>query len=85
MKKLNEKYYLDTDSLNYILLEKSIIQKEDSNNYGKDTFKNVGYYGTLKHLKQSLIEKEIKEDIDLLNNIDKIIELIDNIDYERDV
>lgn len=42
---------------------------------GKETFKNVGYYGTLEKLKQSLLEKEIKDNIELLNNIDKIIEL----------
>ena len=75
MLKLNERYYLDSDSLQYILIEKSIVQKEDSKNYGKETFKNVGYYGTLERLKQSLLEKEIKGDIELLNSIDKVIEL----------
>ena len=59
----------------YILIEKSVVQKEDSENYGKETFKNVGYYGTLKLLKQSLLEKEIKDNIELLNNTDKVIEL----------
>lgn len=75
MLKINEKYYLDSDSLQYILIEKSIVQKEDSKNYGKETFKNVGYYGTLEVLKQALLEKEIKDNIELLNNIDKVIEL----------
>lgn len=75
MLKINEKYYLDSDSLQYILIEKSVVQKEDSENYGKETFKNVGYYGTLELLKQSLLEKEIKDNIELLNNIDKVIEL----------
>ena len=75
MLKINEKYYLDSDSLQYILIEKSIVKKEDSKNYGKETFKNVGYYGTLEVLKQALLEKEIKDNIELLNNIDKVIEL----------
>lgn len=75
MLKINEKYYLDSDSLQYILIEKSVVQKEDSENYGKETFKNVGYYGTLELLKQSLLEKEIKDNIELLNSIDKVIEL----------
>ena len=75
MIKLTNKYYLDTDSCNYILMEKSIVQKEDSKNYGNETFKNIGYYGSLESLKISLIEKEIKDNLDLLNNIDKIIEL----------
>ena len=75
MLKINEKYYIDSDNLQYILIEKNIVQKEDSKNYGKETFKNIGYYGSLETLKTSLIEKEIKDNLDLLNNIDKIIEL----------
>ena len=75
MLKINEKYYLDSDCFQYILIEKGVVQKEDSENYGKETFKNVGYYGTLEGLKQSLLEKEIKGNIELLNSIDKVIEL----------
>lgn len=75
MLKINEKYYIDSDSLQYILMEKTIVQKADSKNYGKEMFKNIGYYGTLESLKKSLLEKEIKDNIKLLNNIDKIIEL----------
>jgi len=75
MLKINEKYYLDSDSLQYILIEKNIVAKKDSKNCGKETFKNIGYYGTLESLKKSLLEKEIKDNLDLLNNIDKIIEL----------
>lgn len=75
MLKINEKYYLDSDSLQYILIKKSIVQKKDSKNYGKEIFENVGYYGTLEGLKKALLEKEIKDNIKLLNNIDKVIEL----------
>ena len=35
MLKINEKYYLDTDACNYILLERSIVKDEKSKNYGK--------------------------------------------------
>jgi hypothetical protein len=75
MIKINEKYYLDSDSVQYILIEKSIVAKEDSKNHGKETFKNIAYYGTLENLKVALLEKEIKDNLDLLNNIDKVIEL----------
>lgn len=75
MLKINEKYYIDSDSCNYVLLEKSIVQDEKSKNYGKEVYKNVAYYGNANSLYNGLIEKEIKENIELLNNIEKIIEL----------
>ena len=75
MLKIEEKYYIDSDSCNYILLEKSIVQDEKSKNYGKEVYKNVAYYGNVKSLYNGLIEKEIKENVELLNNIEKIIEL----------
>ncbi len=73
MIKITDKYYLDSDSCNYILIEKSIVKKEDSKNYGTETFKNIAYYGNIEGLYNGIIEKEIKENIELLNNIDKII------------
>ena len=75
MLKINEKYYIDSDSCNYILLEKSVVQDEKSKNYGKEVYKNIAYYGNVNSLYNGLIEKEIKENIELLNNIEKIIEL----------
>jgi hypothetical protein len=75
MLKINEKYYIDSDSCNYILLEKSIVKDEKSKNYGKEVYKNVAYYGNVNSLYNGLIEKEIKENVELLNNIEKIIEL----------
>ena len=84
MLKINEKYYIDSDSCNYILLEKNVVQDEKSKNYGKEVYKNVAYYGNLKSLYNGLIEKEIKENIELLNNIEKIIELKDRLGGDVD-
>lgn len=75
MLKINENYYLDSDDLQYILLKKTIVTNKESKNFGKEMFKNIGYYGTLESLKKSLLEKEIKDNIELLNNIDKVVEL----------
>lgn len=75
MIKITDRYYLDSDRLQYILIEKSVVQKEGSKNYGAEKFSNIGYYSTLESLKQSLLEKEIKENLELLNNIDKVIEI----------
>ena len=75
MIKITDRYYLDSDSLQYILIERSVVQKEGSKNYRKKKFSNIGYYSTLESLKKSLLEKEIKENLELLNNIDKVIEI----------
>lgn len=82
MKKLNDKYYLDSDSCNLVLLEKMIVEK--GANKGKDYYKTIGYYGNLKSLYKSIIEKEIKIDLDLLDNIEKIVKLIDEIGEDKD-
>ena len=83
MIKINEKYYLDTDTYNYILLERSIVKDEKSKNYGKETFKNIAYYGNLETLYKAIIEKEIKGNIELLNNIEKVIELKNSLLTEK--
>ena len=78
MKKLSDKYYLDSDSCNLVLLEKMIVEK--GANKGKDYYKTIGYYGNLKSLYKSIIEKEIKIDLD---NIEKIVKLIDEIGEDK--
>ena len=75
MIKITDKYYLDTDSCNYILIERSIVKDEKSKNYGKEVFKNIAYFGSLEGLYNGIIEREIKENIELLNNIEKVIKL----------
>lgn len=70
-----DNYFLDNDNMQYILVERKVVNKEGSKNYGKETFKNIAYFQTLESLKSYIIEKEIKANIELLNNIDKVIEL----------
>lgn len=84
MLKINENYYLDNDDLQYILLRKTTVTSKESKNFGKEMFKNIGYYGTLESLKKSLLEKEIKDNIELLNNIDKVVELKNELDMTLD-
>lgn len=75
MIKITDKYYLDTDSCNYILMERSIVKDEKSKNCGKEVFKNIAYFGSIENLYNGIIEREIKENVELLNNIEKVIEL----------
>ncbi len=73
MIKISDKYYLETDALNYILKEKKI--RKDGKKKGEEYYENIAYFGRIEHLYNYIIEKEIKENIELLNNIEKVIEL----------
>lgn len=70
MEKINEKYYLGSNKNTFILYEKKMSST------GKESYKNVGYLTSLNAVYNALIEKEIKEDNALLNNIKEIKDLV---------
>lgn len=70
MEKITEKYYLGSNKNTFILYEKKVSDT------GKETFKNIGYIATLEAVYSTLIDKEIKGNISILNNIDKIDNMI---------
>ena len=81
MIKINERFYINANSNQYILQEKTIIKDEKSKNFGKETFKDLGYYvsmegvlrGIFKTQLREYISKEDKNSIeDLLNEIKRI-------------
>ena len=53
-------YRIANDQYNWILQEVSTIQKEDSANFGKESVKNIGYFGTVESLKAFAIERSLK-------------------------
>ena len=71
MEKITDKYYLGGNKSTYILYERKISEKT-----GKETYKNIGYMSTLEAVYTSLLEKEIKEDVAILNNISQITNMI---------
>ena len=71
MEKITDKYYLGSNKNTYILYERKI-----SETTGKENFKNIGYLTTLEAVYTALLEKEIKEDLSILNNINKISGMI---------
>lgn len=70
MEKITEKYYLGSNKNNFILYEKRITEA------GKENFKNIGYISSLEALYKTLIEKEIREDLSIIQNINKITNMI---------
>lgn len=71
MLEITEKYYLGSNKTTFILYEKKI-----SETTGKENYKKIGYYASLDSVYTSLIEKEIKSDIQILKNIEKVRDMI---------
>ena len=70
---ITKNYYLGSNKNSFTLFEKKI---SDS---GKETMKNLGYFSTLDQVYDALMKKEIKDNMDLLNNIQKVAEMIEEL------
>ncbi len=70
MEKITDKYYLGSNKNSYVLYEKKISSS------GKENFKNIGYLASLDAVYSTLIDKEIRSDLSIINNIKKVSELI---------
>lgn len=61
MIKINDRYYIDADSKNYILKEKTTVQDTESANYGKEFYKDLGYYTTIESVLNGLLKVGTRE------------------------
>lgn len=91
MIKITDKFYINATTNCYILQEKMIIQDENSKNYGKEVFKELGYYtsieGCLKGVEKAntreFISKEEENTMqDLIKEIHKTNELIERMNLK---
>ena len=72
MLKITDKYYIDEDKYNYILLEKHIITEAEAEKRknavaGEEEFKPIGYFATVSSALRKLFE--IKKKKLLVENI----------------
>lgn len=75
MIKITDRWYLDSDSMQFIIYEKTISKKN-----GKEVYNPRAFCGNLFQLKNWLINKELFDNIELLNNIRRCEELSNTID-----
>ena len=80
--KINEKYSIESDVLNVTVYEHSIVKKKESESFGKEVKKPVGYLTTIDQAFKFLIDREVKgTGMKELNKImNKIIELRSDIE-----
>ena len=87
MIQLNEDYALSADSMNIILYQRKVNQKEGSKNYGKEYYSVIGYYPSVESLLKALINKQIQLSISeqttlesLVNSVETYVSLLhDNV------
>lgn len=75
--RINDKYGLRADYLNYILVENKPVKDTESKNYGQDNWVTVAYVSDLKGALTYLVDKEVRETE--LVDLKTIIQAIDNL------
>lgn len=61
MIKVTDRFYINASNNCYTLQEKTTVQDEKSQNYGKEIFKDLGYYTTLKSCLQGILKTTTRE------------------------
>lgn len=78
MIKITDRFYIDANANCYVLKEKTIVQDENSKNYGQEVLKDLGYYTSLESCLQGILKTTIREYIakQEINNIQDLIKEI---------
>ena len=56
MIKVTDRFYIDANTNCYVLKEKTIVQDENSKNYGQEVLKDLGYYTSLESLLRGFLK-----------------------------
>lgn len=55
MIKVTDRFYIDADVHSYSLQEKVTIQDENSKNFGKEVYRDIGYYASIEACLRGLV------------------------------
>lgn len=83
MIKVTDRFYINASTNCYSLQEKTIVQDTKSENYGKEIFKDLGYYTTLESCLKGILKVTTREYISAERE-DSIYELLKEIKKARD-
>lgn len=87
MIQLNDDYALSADSMNILLHQRKINQREGTKGYGDEYYSVIGYYTSVESLLKALINKQIQLSISeqttlesLVNSVEMCVSLLhDNV------
>lgn len=91
MIKVTDRFYIDANTNCYVLKEKTIVQDENSKNYGQEVLKDLGYYTSLESCLQGILKTTTREYIakqeensiyDLIKEIKRAEEYLKNLKSE---
>ena len=91
MIKVTDRFYIDANTNCYVLKEKTIVQDENSKNYGQEVLKYLGYYTSLESCLQGILKTTTREYIakqeensiyDLIKEIKRAEEYLKNLKLE---
>lgn len=91
MIKVTDRFYIDANTNCYVLKEKTIVQDENSKNYGQEVLKDLGYYTSLESCLQGILKTTTREYIakqkensiyDLIKEIKRAEEYLKNLKLE---
>ena len=61
MVKVTDRFYINANSNCYVLQEKTKVQDPKSENYGKEIYKDLGYYTTLENCLKGILKTVTRE------------------------
>lgn len=83
MVRITDRFYIDANNNCYTLKEKTTIQDKESENYGKEIYKDLGYYTTLENCLKGILKTVTREFISKAEEKD-ITELLKEINQQND-
>lgn len=83
MIKVTDRFYINANSNCYVLQEKTKVQDLKSENYGKEIYKDLGYYTTLENCLKGIL-KTLTREYTSRNEENTIKELLMQIKLQND-
>ena len=83
MIKVTDRFYINANSNCYVLQEKTKVQDLKSENYGKEIYKDLGYYTTLENCLKGIL-KTVTREYTSRNKENTIKELLMQIKLQND-
>ena len=77
MIQLNEDYALSADSMNIILHQRKVNQKEGTKGYGVEYYSVIGYYTSVDSLLKALINKQIQLSISEQTTLESLVNSVE--------
>jgi uncharacterized protein (DUF927 family) len=85
MIQLNEDYALSADSMNILLHQRKVNQREGTKRYGDEYYSVIGYYSSVESVLKALINKQMQLSISeqttlesLVNSVETYVNLLKN-------